>query len=107
VSPPSSRTCARCGSPNVHRSRARSRSEKLVRAVTPLTVARCHQCGHRAWTLRGSRGSAGKDAADLGTPGRPLETRDAEWFRRRRRRLVLGVAGAALLGAALAIWFAW
>ncbi len=101
---PEGGTCARCGSSTVHRSRPRSRAERLLRALTPLTVTRCHACGHRAWALSGSRRNAGADQPGLGLPARPVERRDDEASLRRRTGLVLTVVGAAAVGAAVAFW---
>lgn len=99
-----SHACPRCGAQRLYRSRARSFPEQLVRTVTPFHVYRCHACGLRNWTF-GRAPRAMPDQKDFGLPTRPLESRDSEWWRKRRRRIVLSVLVAATVGAATALWF--
>jgi hypothetical protein len=44
-------SCPKCGSPRVHRSRARSALERLRKRLTEKRLHRCHDCGWRGWGL--------------------------------------------------------
>jgi DNA-directed RNA polymerase subunit RPC12/RpoP len=104
VSGDSSHVCPRCGARRLFRSRSRSGLERLLRALTPFRVYRCHACGLRTWTF-GRAASLASDQKELGLPARPLEKRDSDWWRRRRMRLLLTAIVAAAIGAAVAKWF--
>ncbi len=80
--------------------------ERLVGALTPLHLNRCHACGLRAWSLRAAPPPGAADQRDLGFPTRPHEPRDEHSRRRRRRRIAFTVAGAAAFGAGVALLLA-
>lgn len=95
--------CPRCGSDRVHRSRTRSLVERLVAALSPLRVTRCHACGLRRWAARAAPAPGAADQRELGFPTRPRESRDEHAKRRRLKRIVVTVATAAAFGAVAAL----
>lgn len=54
--------CTKCGSPNLHRSRTRSRGERRLRFFLPVFFYRCHQCNYRTMraTPRALAGAVGR-----------------------------------------------
>jgi hypothetical protein len=64
------RPCPRCGSVGIHRSRHRTRLERLL-SFTGIWIRRCHGCGLRFVRFAGltvSMGSAGATAGRRLTP---------------------------------------
>ncbi len=43
------RSCPKCGSPRIHRSRSRNIFERLRKNFTNDRIHRCHACGWRGW----------------------------------------------------------
>ncbi len=48
-------TCGRCGSVRLRRSRARTRFEMAIRALTPIHFHICRDCGKRGWHAGATR----------------------------------------------------
>ncbi|HEY3380642.1 MAG TPA: hypothetical protein VGK32_02680 [Vicinamibacterales bacterium] len=58
------RSCPKCGSPRVHRSRSKGFLERFRKTFTSDRVHRCHACGWRGWGTVTSESTQPKD--DLG-----------------------------------------
>ena len=67
--------CPACGSDSVHRSRTRSRWERLRRQITLKAPFRCHACGTRFWRLYGGAGFTHEEieAANRAIASSPFE----------------------------------
>lgn len=94
--------CPRCGSQAIRRSMPRTRFERLVRAWTPYHYFLCRECEYRGSHLGAIPLAAGGDARQV--PSRPLEVRDHEAHRRRRKQLVLSFVVASVLGIASGVY---
>src|SRR5512139_3938822 len=97
-------TCPRCGSVQLRRSMPRTLAERAIRACTPLHLFLCRDCEHRGWRLGRLAAADHGDHLDHGLPARPLEARDHAFHSRRRRRILVSVAIATLLGAAAGVY---
>lgn len=94
--------CPRCGSSAIRRSMPRSGWERLVRASTSFHYFLCRECEHRGCRWGQILVDGGTQAPHL--PSRPVEVRDQEAVRRRRRQVATSIALAAALGAATAVY---